>query len=201
MIKNRIILASASPRRKEILERFGYRPRVIVAGFDEHQIHEEDPHELVRKLSYKKATAVRDQAAEGDLIIGSDTIVVVDGVVYGKPEDRNDAFRMIRSFAGRAHEVCTGVTVIYCGKDVDKSETFCDITHVYVSKMNDEQIWEYIDCGESMDKAGAYGIQGRFGRYIERIDGDVYAVMGLSGAKTCEAMERLTEANVDNQCG
>ncbi len=86
-------------------------------------------------------------------------------------------------------------------KCVDKSDTFCDITHVYVSKMSDEQIWEYIDCGESMDKAGAYGIQGRFGRYIERIDGDVYAVMGLSGAKTCEAMERLTEANVDNQCG
>ncbi len=197
MIENRIILASASPRRKEILERFGFKPEVIVAHFDEHQLHDDDPHELVKKLSYGKATTVRDRAAAGDIIIGSDTIVVVDGVIYGKPQDPEEAFRMIKSFAGRAHEVCTGVTVIYCGKAVDKSETFCEITHVHVTNMSDDQIREYVATGEPMDKAGAYGIQGKFGRYIDRIDGDVYAVMGLAGARTCEAMDRLT-ADVDN---
>ena len=195
MINNRIILASASPRRKEILERFGFKPEVIVAHFDEHQVHDDDPHELVKKLSYGKASAVRSEGVPGDIIIGSDTIVVVDGQIYGKPIDEKEAFHMIRSFAGRAHEVCTGVTVIYCGKAVDKSETFCEITYVHVTDMSDDQIREYVATGEPMDKAGAYGIQGKFGRYIDRIDGDVYAVMGLAGARTCEAMERLI-ANV-----
>ena len=191
MIENKIILASASPRRKDILNQFGYEPEVIVADYDEHQIHEENPYELVKKLSYGKAHAVRKHGSEGDIIIGSDTIVVVDGKIYGKPADKDDAFRMIKSISGRAHEVCTGVTVILCGKDVDKSETFCDVTEVHVVRMNDEQVWEYITTGEPMDKAGAYAIQGRFGRYVERINGDVYTVIGLSGARTFDAIERL----------
>lgn len=197
MIDNKIILASASPRRKDILEQFGCRPEVIVADYDEHQIHEDDPYELVKKLSYGKAHAVRKYAEVGDIIIGADTIVVVDGVIYGKPRDEQDAFRMIKSISGRVHEVCTGVTVILCGKDVDKSETFCDMTEVHVVTMSDEQIWEYIKTGEPMDKAGAYAIQGRFGRYVERINGDVYTVIGLSGARTFETIEKLVHT-VDN---
>ena len=193
MIKNKIILASASPRRKDILNQFGYEPEVIVADYDEHQIHEENPYELVKKLSYGKAHAVRKYGCDGDIIIGSDTIVVVDGKIYGKPTDKDDAFRMIKSISGRGHEVCTGVTVILCGKDVDKSETFCDVTEVHVVKMSDEQIWEYIATGEPMDKAGAYAIQGKFGRYVERINGDVYTVIGLSGARTFDAIEHLVE--------
>jgi septum formation protein len=193
MIKNKIILASASPRRKDILRQFGYDPEVIVADYDEHKIDEKDPYELVRKLSYGKAYAVREHAQDEDIIIGADTIVVVDGKIYGKPQDEQDAFRMIRSIAGRVHEVCTGVTVILCGKPVDKCETFCDATEVHVATMTDEQIYEYIATGEPMDKAGAYAIQGKFGRYVEKINGDVYTVIGLSGARTFETMEGMID--------
>ena len=199
MIENKIILASASPRRRDILRQFGYEPEVVVSEFDEHLIHEENPYELVKKLSYGKANAVRKHAEAGDIIIGSDTIVVVDGEIYGKPKDEQDAYRMIRSISGRSHEVCTGVTVILCKKEKDAHETFCDATEVYVEAMSDEQIWEYIQTKEPMDKAGAYAIQGRFGRYVQSINGDVYTVIGLTGSRTIDAMERLTEKDVSRE--
>lgn len=178
-----IILASKSPRRKELLENIGIKPLIIVSDADEN-IDESNPEELVKKLSHIKAWAVYDKVKadktiglhEDDYILGADTIVYANGNVLGKPKDKDDARAMIKTLSGSVHSVYTGFTLIDSeGHTVSKAVE----TKVYVYDMSDSEIEDYISTDEPYDKAGAYGIQGLFGKYVEKIEGDYNNVVGL----------------------
>lgn len=177
-----IILASGSPRRRELLEQAGYSFTVEVSDADEN-VCGLKPSAMVEELSLRKATAVANlhQNAEDEYkIIGSDTIVVLDDEVLGKPLDVADARRMLQELSGRKHEVYTGVTVLTVrGGKIEKTEQFHECTSVSMREMSTEEIDLYIATGEPMDKAGAYGIQGRAAIFISGICGDYYNVVGL----------------------
>ncbi len=181
------ILASGSPRRKEILEELGYQFEIKTGDFDESTVALDDPKEGVQKLALGKALAAVQQPG---LYLGSDTVVVLDGVVMGKPSDEQDAFRMLRSLSGRTHEVCTGVALVTVGEDgtVEHTETFVEATEVMFFELTDEEIDRYIRTGEPMDKAGAYGIQGLGRVLVEGIRGDYETVVGLPAARVYRAL-------------
>ena len=172
--KYKVILASASPRRKEILGKTGIDFEVQVSDCDEN-IDEKQPDKLVMKLSELKARDVASKNPDA-IIIGSDTVVAHKGHIMGKPADRAEAISMIKSFAGDIHQVYTGVTIIIPN---EKTYTYNICTDVHVLQMTDEEIERYVDTGEPMDKAGAYAIQGLFAPFISKIDGDYYNVVGL----------------------
>jgi septum formation protein len=173
MMRPRVILASASPRRRELLTLVGIDHEVQPANIDESYLVGETPRQHVERLAREKAAAID---VEGAVTIGSDTIVVVDGDVLGKPRDREHAAEMLRRLSGRSHIVMTGVAARWQGNTVSGLEevgvTFRDLT--------DDEIARYIDTGEPMDKAGAYGIQGYGATIVDRVDGDYFAVMGLA---------------------
>ena len=187
----KIILASKSPRRKEILTRIGYEPEVRVSRFDESTVTESDPGKLVMILSGGKAEDIAQRAKEGDVIIAADTVVAVDGKILGKPKDKEEAAEMIRSISGRSHEVYTGVTLIRIKDGTEKKISFAEKTMVHVAVLSEEEISDYVKTGDPMDKAGAYGIQGMFGRHVEKIEGDWYNVMGLPAAGTYQALKEI----------
>lgn len=176
-----IILASASPRRKEILEGLGVDIEVLTAPTDEDS-DITDPAALTRELAQRKGRAVyelmlasgRDDA-ESAVIISADTVVCCEGEILGKPRDRADAIRMIRLLSGRDHTVVSGVAVTLGG--VTKSDA--SVTTVRVEEIPESEIERYVDSGEPMDKAGAYGIQGRFSAFVKGIDGCYFSVVGL----------------------
>ena len=180
--KETIILASGSPRRRELMELAGYTFTVEVSDADEN-VAEEDPGRMVEELSLRKATAVAalHQGDKGNCrIIGADTIVVLEGRVLGKPEDEKDAARMLRALSGRSHEVYTGVSILTM-KDgaVTGRRQFHECTRVRMREISEEEIASYIRTGEPMDKAGAYGIQGKAAIFISGIEGDYFNVVGL----------------------
>lgn len=170
-----IVLASNSPRRRELLAGLGVDFRVeTVKGIDESYDESLPLNEVAAYLSQKKASAY--QLTANELIITADTIVLCAGEVMGKPQDRDDAYRMIRALSGCTHEVITGVTVA----SRDKSETFSNVTEVTFASLSDEEIYHYIDVYRPYDKAGAYGIQEWIGYMgITGINGCYYNVMGL----------------------
>ncbi|MBR1472086.1 MAG: septum formation protein Maf [Lachnospiraceae bacterium] len=191
------ILASGSPRRKEILTRMGLEYEILVSEVSEAH-GELPPPQIVLELSRRKAEAaaalVKQQGREEEYcIIAADTLVAVDGEVLGKPADRNASRAMIRRISGRAHQVYTGVTLITLPRE--KSESFYVGTDVYVKPMSEEEIQAYADTGEGDDKAGAYAIQGMFGRYIERYDGDYDNVVGLPAAALAEHLGKFAVKN------
>ncbi len=188
----RIVLASKSPRRKEILEKCGFEPIVMISECDESKVKEKDPGKLVKKLSIIKARDVAGKCKDGDVIVAADTVVSVDGTILGKPKTKKEAREMIRSYAGKEHYVYTGVTIIYKRKDKDEEYSFVDKASVTVSEMTNCEIKAYVETGEPMDKAGAYGIQGAFCKYIPKINGDFYTVMGLPIARTYRAIKEMT---------
>lgn len=170
----RVILASQSPRRRELLSLIGVVHEVKPADIDETLLPNETPIEHAERLARGKATAI---AFDDDVVtIGSDTIVVVDGDVLGKPRDRAHAAEMLRRLSGREHVVMTGVAVRWRGRVVSGVEQ----VGVRFRDIDDDVINRYIDTGEPMDKAGAYGIQGYGATIVERVDGDYFAVMGLA---------------------
>ncbi|MCI8429130.1 MAG: septum formation inhibitor Maf [Lachnospiraceae bacterium] len=171
----KIILASGSPRRRELLEQIGVKFEIHKAEGEE-KITSSIPEEAVKELSLQKAKEVSGKY-DGDVIIGADTVVAVDGQILGKPADRADAVRMLRLLQGKEHQVITGVTVIL--KESGKTVSFAEVTKVYIFPMTEEQIEQYIETGEPMDKAGAYGIQGKFAVYVSGIEGDYNNVVGL----------------------
>lgn len=184
----RIILASASPRRRELLQQIGLEFEVIPAKGEEI-ITRTAPGEVVCELSSQKAQevagrladeAVRSKNAELLLILGADTVVCQDGQIMGKPKDYEDAVRMIGQLQGRTHSVFTGVTVLVC-RSGQKAEqhTFACETKVEICPMTVDEIRSYVDTGEPMDKSGAYGIQGRFAAWVKSIEGDYNNVVGL----------------------
>lgn len=171
----KIILASGSPRRKELLEQIKMVFRVEKAEGEE-RITSGVPSEVVKELSAQKAQEVADRC-DGTVIIGADTVVAAEGQILGKPKDREDALRMLRLIQGKEHQVITGVTVIL--KEKKKTIRFAEVTKVCVYPMTEGQIESYADSEEPMDKAGAYGIQGRFAAYVSGIEGDYNNVVGL----------------------
>jgi septum formation protein len=184
MSEPRVILASASPRRRELLSLVGIRHEVLPANIDESYQQGETPRQHAERLARGKALAL---AVDDALIIGSDTIVVVDGDVLGKPTDRAHAESMLRRLSGRSHTVMTGVAVRWGDRLAS------DLVEVDVSfrLLSDDDIAHYLDTGEPMDKAGAYGIQGYGATIVDRVDGDYFAVMGLPLNRLVRLIESL----------
>ena len=187
----KIILASQSPRRKELLERMGIRDfETISPNVDESVFHGLPPEELVRRLSAEKAAAVAGRAGEDAIVIAADTVVALEGAVLGKPADELDAFKMLSALSGVRHQVYTGVTVCRGGE----KQTAHEVTDVTFRELSEEEIEHYIATGEPMDKAGAYGIQGYGALLIQGISGDYYNVMGLP---VCRLSGMLARFGVD----
>jgi septum formation protein len=178
-----VVLASKSPRRRELLTDMGIPFICITEEVDESFPHEMHPHAAVVYLSRKKAEAVKAIAPENAIIIASDTMVEVDGIPLGKPENEADAERMLWMLSGRHHNVHTGVCVMWG----DKTLVGVDATDVFFLPLDREDILRYIATGEPMDKAGAYGIQGEGGKFISHINGNFDTVMGLP----CDLVETL----------
>ncbi len=173
----KIILASQSPRRRELFALLGL-PFDILVPDTEEVITSSEPSEVTEELSRQKAEAAAQQV-DGGIIIGADTVVSAAGKILGKPSDEEDAFRMIQSLQGKSHMVYTGVTILIKEKGKIREKTFSVGTKVCVAAMDEEEIRSYITTDEPYDKAGGYGIQGAFGKYIEGIEGDYYNVVGL----------------------
>jgi septum formation protein len=173
MNRPKVILASASPRRRELLTLVGIDHVVQPANIDEAYLAGETPRQHAERLAREKAARIDEPGA---VTIGSDTIVVVDGDVLGKPRDRADAAEMLRRLSGRSHIVMTGVAVRFNGQTASGLEE----VGVTFRELSDDDIERYIDTGEPMDKAGAYGIQGFGATIVDRVDGDYFAVMGLA---------------------
>lgn len=180
MEKKSIILASGSPRRKELLLQIGIVPEIIVSHVEE-KITSDVPAEVVMSLAEQKAVDVAKNMPEGKVILGSDTVVAADGKILGKPKSHEEAYEMIRSLVRRSHQVYTGVCIVKKGAAGGKDTvvSFYDETDVQVSGMTEAEIREYADSEEPMDKAGAYAVQGFFARYIEGLRGSYANVMGL----------------------
>jgi len=174
-----IILASASPRRAEILEKMGIENFIVVPAAISEDIESCGPEEYVKTLAKNKAVHIAKDN-EG-IIIAADTIVALGDAILGKPKDENDAADMLKKLSGNMHSVYTGICII----DTSLKEMICDHekTDVYFRRLSEKEIDEYIKTGEPMDKAGAYGIQGRACSFIKRIEGCYYNVMGLPAAK------------------
>ena len=172
-----IILASGSPRRRELMEMLcPENLRIIPAAGEERADPDLPPDELVKVLSRQKAEEVAAlHAGPGDVVIGADTVVALDGIILGKPKDETQAGEMLRALSGRAHSVYTGVTVIRDGEALSHAEH----TRVFFRPLSDGEIDRYIATGEPMDKAGAYGAQGWASLFVERLEGDFFNVMGL----------------------
>ena len=186
-----IVLASGSPRRRELLERTGATFRVHPVDADETLSPEleEDAAEAVKRLAERKAKAAVEELVTPDYdgtlaVIGSDTMVVFRGEIFGKPKDRADAERMLRALSGHGHDVHTAVSVWLvhapAGQDVSLMyRTFVDTTYVYFRDISDDELQSYIDSGDPFDKAGAYGIQSGAGRFVDHIEGSLDTVIGL----------------------
>ena len=176
----KVVLASKSPRRRELLsalgEKMGFNFEIIVSEVDETVGDGISPEEAVRILAERKGRAVAESVGSDFLVISSDTLVELDGVALGKPVDEADAVRMLTSLSGRGHFVRTGVAVHYKGRV--KSDVAS--TEVVFLPLTSEDITKYVDSGEPMDKAGAYGIQGGAGRFVKEYRGDFDTVVGLS---------------------
>lgn len=178
MICLKFILASASDRRKELLSRIISDFEVRISDFDEETVAvSKNIEKYVKTLAEGKAKSVALNCTNDSIIIGADTIVVIDDNILGKPKDKDDAFRMLKLLSNNVHKVYSGVAVINNEKQVMESE--CLYTEVYFSELSDEEIWRYIETGECLDKAGAYGIQGYGGVFVEKINGCYYNVVGL----------------------
>jgi septum formation protein len=187
---NKIVLASGSPRRRELLEQIGINFEVITSNADEN-ITEKNPEKLVCALSKIKAEAVFKECAgtdyENAIFIGADTIVYHEGRVLGKPKTKQEAVSMLKSLSGNEHSVFTGVTLL----SKDKCVCFAEETKVRVSDMTDEEIAGYAATDEPMDKAGAYGIQGRFAAYVKGITGDYNNVVGLPVCRVYQELKKF----------
>ena len=189
-----LILASQSPRRLELLRNAGVDCTVAPADVDESLLPAEEPLAYVQRLAREKALSVLAKAPAGALVLGADTTVVLDDESLGKPVDEADARQMLRRLSGRSHRVMTGVCVAWQSAQGPQSLVEVEVTEVEFSTMSDREIADYISTGEPMDKAGAYGIQGRASRWIPRLRGCYFNVVGLPVARVCAMLRRAEEA-------
>jgi septum formation protein len=189
---DRLVLASASPRRRELLAQAGFTFDVISADIPEVRKPGEDPIRFVTRLAREKAEAVlaSHPVTADTMILGADTIVLVDDEVLGKPQDAADAARMLRLLSGQTHQVITGV----CLAKGRERQRAAEVTFVRFATLSDEEIAEYVATGEPLDKAGAYAIQGRAGRWVLRIHGCYFNVVGLPLALVSSMIEGMQES-------
>ncbi len=190
----KIYLASASPRRKELLKQVGLSFKTMPSMVEE-KITKTQPGEVVEELSYQKAVEVCGRLAAGGeedfVVIGADTVVSCWGEILGKPKDKEDAVRMLTKLQGGSHQVYTGVTLAWKQKDMPAmSATFNECTDVTMYTMTGQEIRQYVDSKEPMDKAGAYAIQGLCAAYIQGICGDYNNVVGLPVGRVCQELKR-----------
>lgn len=187
-----IILASGSPRRKELLSQIGLEFKVITSNVSENTSLT-SPEDMVKDLAYNKGMAVyqtlSDEERQDSIVISADTIVYHNGKVLLKPVDKRDAFNILKSLSGEKHDVFTGVFI----KSDDFSSSFCEKTSVELFNISDEEIKYYIASGEPFDKAGAYGIQGLFARYIKGIEGDYNNVVGLPVGRLYQELKKYDQ--------
>lgn len=190
----KIILGSGSPRRKELLSQIGVPFEVRVS--EKEEIYTQTiPKEIVKELALMKAENVASEIpAKNTIVIGADTVVVYQDQILGKPKDEQDAFRMIQSLQGDVHQVYTGVAILDFDGDGEKTVISHAVeTRVSVNPMSEEEIWKYVQSKEPMDKAGAYGIQGKFSAFIEKIEGDYFNVVGLPVSYVYQMLKQLGE--------
>lgn len=180
---NHLILASGSPRRRELLSLYTTDFTVCVSDFDESAVTAPTPAQLVEQLAIGKCLAVAKQHPDA-VVIGCDTVVDVDGAVFGKPHDAEDAKRMLRALSGKTHQVHTGV----CIAKGNRAEHFVDSCKVTFFPLGEEEIAFYTATPEPYDKAGAYAIQGRAALWLDRIEGDYYTIMGLPVSRTVQTL-------------
>jgi septum formation protein len=185
----KLILASTSPRRAEILHDAGFSFTVVVSAVDETPIPGESPSELVQRLADAKAELAAARAVGPAIVLAADTVVTLEGRIFGKPRSSDDARHMLENLSGRTHAVLTGVTLIRL-PDAER-RTFVESTLVHFSQLSADEITRYLATEEPHDKAGAYAIQGRAGRYIARIEGDYFNVVGLPLAHVTQALVEL----------
>jgi len=174
-LREKLVLASSSPRRAEILERAGWPHEIIVAGIDETLFPNEKAGDYVQRLARSKAEAVASRLTQG-LVLGADTTVVVANQILGQPADEADARRMLNLLNAKWHEVLTGVAVVRVGGE---TRVAYETTRVRFAEMSENEIDWYISTGEPFGKAGAYGIQGKASLFVEEIEGDYFNIMGL----------------------
>ncbi|MCR8629596.1 Maf family protein [Paenibacillus radicis (ex Xue et al. 2023)] len=193
IVERKLILASSSPRRQELIRTLQLPYEIRVSDVNEDTEPGLTPAEIVEQLSGRKAAAVcemyKSELSKECVVIGSDTIVVLDGQVLGKPKDRQDASRMLNALQGREHQVFSGVACL----DLSSGTQLVDhqVTSVYMKPLSDEQIERYILTGEPMDKAGSYAIQGLGATIVERIEGDYFNVVGLPMSLLSDLLKRL----------
>ncbi len=187
----RWILASASPRRRELLRQIELPFEVFPSEADE-TMDETLPDRLVEELSRRKALAAAGRLREHCLVLGADTVVALENAVLGKPGTEERAREMLRMLSGREHRVLTGVTLAEAAEGaLLRQKTFFEETHVSLYALTEEELEAYVRSGEPMDKAGAYGIQGKFARFVRKIDGDYNNVVGLPVARVYQEMKNM----------
>lgn len=183
-----VILASASPRRKELLERIGLRFKVEPSEYEENILSGLEPHELARKISLEKAKVVADKHRNA-IVIAADTFIVFDGRILGKPHTKTEARKMLEAISGKSHSVITGFSIIDTGKNKTLSRAV--ETRVHIRKLTLAEIDAYIKSGEPLDKAGAYAIQELGAVFVEKIEGDYFNVIGLPLSALTEALKEF----------
>lgn len=187
MEMTRFILASGSPRRKELLAQVGISFEVIVSDVEE-VVTSDNPQLVVEELSLQKAQDVFAKTTGDVVVIGADTVVSADDKILGKPANKDEAYTMLRQIAGTGHSVFTGVSLCVRRNGVDEFITFSEETKVFVDEMSDDDIMDYIATGTCYDKAGGYGIQGSFAAYVSGIWGDYNNVVGLPVGRICRIL-------------
>ncbi|MCA2015762.1 Maf-like protein [Vibrio tritonius] len=185
-----LVLASGSPRRRELLTQLGYTFDIVVSDVEEVRHSDETPAQYVERLSRDKARAGMKLVSEGSVVIGSDTIVVKGDAVLEKPHDFAEAKSMLELLSGDVHQVMTAVTVA-CGSHYESAVV---VTDVWFKTLSDDEIEHYWQTGEPQDKAGSYGIQGIGGRFVTRIEGSYYAVVGLPLYETDQLIKQITHS-------
>jgi septum formation protein len=185
----KLILASSSPRRAEILRDAGISFSMLSSAVDETGVPGETPHQLVQRLADTKAELVAARAVGPAIVIAADTVVVLDGQILGKPRSTDEARHMLELFSGRTHSVVTGVTLLRL-PEMERRQ-FIDTTLVHFTRLSRDEVSRYLATEEPYDKAGAYAIQGRAGRYIPRIEGCYFNVVGLPLARVVSALREL----------
>ena len=188
----KLILASSSPQRAQVLRNGGFLFEVVPAHVDESRREDEAAGNFVRRLADTKASAVAanlPQASDPVIVVGADTVITVDGLILGKPADARDAREMLRRLSGRTHEVITGLAVLSWPKDERRIEQ--ETTRVTFAALKDNEIEDYVASGEPLGKAGAYAIQGLGGRFVERVEGCYFNVVGLPLARLYRILREM----------
>lgn len=184
----KLILASASPRRRELLDQIGLEYTIEVSNTEELTTRN-NPEDIAKELSYQKARDVFENGHMEDIVIGADTVVSLDDEVLGKPKSHDEAVTMLEGLEGRTHQVYTGVTIIWSRDGSTHVKSFFEMTDVELYPISEPEILSYVASGEPMDKAGGYGIQGRFAIHVKGITGDYNNVVGLPVAKLYQELK------------